>query len=111
MRIQNPITHHPLMSGVKFAIFFLLLPIYNNGMSLGNADFWSWYSIVIALFYPLEIICALLFIIGKNNFIDNTRDYDDQVFVYSPYYSNSPYMHDITNEHIKSTTHISNSQH
>lgn len=111
MRIQNPITHHPLISGVKFAIFFLLLPIYNNGMSLGGVDFWSWYSIVIIVFYPIEILCAFLFITGHRAFIDSTRDYDDEVFVYIPYHSNSPYIYDITNEHIKSTTHISNSHH
>lgn len=99
MRIQNPVTHHPFLSGIKIAILFFLVPFYNNGMAIGNADFWSWYGWVVAVFYPLEILCFILFFTGNKNKIDNTRDYGDQPLLYAPYDGNcgSPYIYDITN--------------
>lgn len=101
MRIQNPVAHHPILSGVKFAIIIFLVPLYSNGLGFGDASFWSWYGWFVMAFYPIEILCLLLFVTGNSGNIDSDIEhYSDQFYYYEPYYYGGvPYIYDVTNPH------------
>lgn len=83
MKIQNPITHHPLLSGVKFAVVFVLVPL------ILNVSVSSWYALVAIAFYPIEILCLLLFITGNKDHIDSTEDFNREWGSYQ--YVNNPH--------------------
>ena len=94
MQIQNPLIHHPFLSGIKLVFLFILFPLFMNSLSMGDAEFWGWYGWVIAFFYPFEIICVVLFVLGGRRWIDSTvyyyEDYSEDYFFYSTYEPPAP---------------------
>ena len=121
MHIKNPINHYPVLSGIKLAVLFFLVPLYNQGSLFGSSEFWSWYGWVVALLYSVEILCLILFITGNGDKVDNSQEYYfyddyfyDQTFVYMPYGSygyGASYINDITNIHTAPFTPIPHHHH
>ena len=92
--IGNFFLNHPILSGAKLVIVFLLIPLYQDM----NWDIFLHFYLpfIVPLLYGIEIISIVLTLFGYGDLVDNTMGGSDLVWVPSTYspYQNYVYIHE-----------------